>query len=147
VRDRDSDKIELLDAGADDYLVKPFSPGELLARLRVIFRHRQPTPVSAKFQTGRLMVDLSQRLVLVNNITVKLTTIQYAILRLFVQNAGKVLTHRQILREVWGPSYVDQTHYLRVYIAQLRRKLEDDPTAPDLILTEPGVGYRLAIED
>lgn len=147
VRDRDTDKISLLDAGADDYLVKPFSPGELLARLRVALRHRQPQSESAVFATGGLTVDLAHRLVTINHEAVKLTTTEYAILRLFVQHAGKVLTHRQILREVWGPAYVDQSHYLRVYIAQLRRKLENDPAAPELILTEPGVGYRLAVED
>ena len=146
VRDRDIDKISLLDAGADDYLVKPFSPGELLARLRVALRHRQPAPETVVFQTGGLVVDLAHRQVTVNHEPVKLTTTEYAILRLFVQHAGKVLTHRQMLREVWGPAYVDQSHYLRVYIAQLRRKLETDPAAPELILTEPGVGYRLAVE-
>lgn len=147
VRDRDTDKISLLDAGADDYLVKPFSPGELLARMRLALRHRQPQPDQVVFETGALTVDLSHRMVMLNHETVKLTVTEYAILRLLVQHAGKTLTHRQILQEVWGKAYIDQSHYLRVYIAQLRRKLEHDPAAPELILTEPGVGYRLAVED
>ena len=143
VRDRDEDKIALLDAGADDYLTKPFSIGELLARLRVAQRHAQPLTDSAVFQTGALKVDLSRRLVTLNDEPVKLTATEYALLRLFIQHAGKVLTHTQILREVWGPQYVEETHYLRVYIAHLRRKLEADPANPRLLITEPGVGYRL----
>ena len=143
VRDRDEDKIALLDAGADDYLTKPFSIGELLARLRVAQRHAQPLTDSAVFQTGALKVDLSRHLVTLNDEPVKLTATEYALLRLFIQHAGKVLTHTQILREVWGPQYVEETHYLRVYIAHLRRKLEADPANPRLLITEPGVGYRL----
>lgn len=142
VRDADADKIAALDAGADDYLTKPFSVGELLARLRVAQRHAQPAPEAAIFQAGSLKVDLVRRSVTVNDEAIKLTATEYAFLRLLVQNAGKVLTHRQILREVWGPPYVDETHYLRVYAAQLRRKIEDDPAQPKLLLTEPGVGYR-----
>ncbi len=142
VRDADTDKIAALDAGADDYLTKPFSVGELLARLRVAQRHSQPAPESAIFQAGSLKVDLVRRVVTVHDEPIKLTATEYAFLRLLVQNAGKVLTHRQILREVWGPQYVEETHYLRVYAAQLRRKIEDDPARPELLLTEPGVGYR-----
>ena len=147
VRDRDEDKIALLDAGADDYLTKPFSLGELLARLRAAQRHSQPLPETAVFRSGTLAVDLARRAVTVEGEVVKLTTTEYALLRLFVQNAGKVLTHTQLLREVWGPSYVEETHYLRVYLAHLRRKLEADPANPRLLITEPGVGYRLVVEE
>jgi two-component system KDP operon response regulator KdpE len=145
VRDADSDKIAALDAGADDYLTKPFSVGELLARVRVAQRHTQPVTDASVFQAGAVQVDLARRIVTVNDEAVRLTATEYAFLRLMIQNAGKVLTHRQILREVWGPQYVDETHYLRVYAAQLRRKLEEDPAHPQLLLTEPGVGYRLAL--
>ncbi len=146
VRNADSDKIAALDSGADDYLTKPFSVGELLARLRAALRHSQPTPESAVFQIGNLQIDLARRLVTVAERPVKLTPTEYALLRMFVQNAGRVLTHRQLLREVWGQEYINETHYLRVYIAQLRQKLEADPTRPALIATEPGVGYRLLTE-
>ncbi|MFN8595713.1 MAG: response regulator [Anaerolineae bacterium] len=147
VRDADSDKIAMLDAGADDYLTKPFSVGELLARVRVALRHIQPVTDASIFQAGALKVDLARRVVTVNDEAVRLTATEYAFLRLMIQNAGKVLTHRQILREVWGPQYIDETHYLRVYAAQLRRKLEMDPAHPQLLLTEPGVGYRFAPGD
>ena len=146
VRDADTDKIALLDAGADDYLTKPFSMGELLARLRVAQRHVQPSPETATFRTGSLEVDLARRLVTVSGKQVKLTATEYALLRLLVQHAGRVLTHRQILREVWGPQYEEETAYLRVYVAQLRHKLETDPANPALLITEPGVGYRLMVD-
>ncbi len=145
VRDADKDKIALLDAGADDYLTKPFSMGELLARLRVAQRHTSPVPETA-FRSGPLEVDLARRLVTVRGQSVKLTATEYALLRLLVQHAGKVLTHRQILREVWGPQYEEETQYLRVYMAQLRHKLEADPANPTLLVTEPGVGYRLMVD-
>lgn len=147
VRDADSDKVAALDAGADDYLTKPFSVAELTARLRVAIRHIAPEPEVTRFRSGDLQIDLARRLVMVRGQPVKLTPTEYALLRLLVQHAGRVLTHRQILRAVWGPEYVDETHYLRVYFAQLRQKLEADPARPELILTEPGVGYRLAVED
>ena len=143
VQDRDAEKAAALDAGADDYVTKPFGTGELLARVRVAMRHGQPPSDSAVFQTGRLQVDLAARVVKVEGREVRLTATEYALLRLFVQHAGKVLTHQQILREVWGPNYVDQTQYLRVYLAHLREKLETEPSKPLLFLTEPGVGYRL----
>lgn len=143
VRDREEDKIAALDNGADDYVTKPFGTGELLARLRVAQRHTLPASESPLFRSGDLEVDLTARVVKVRGRDVKLTATEYSLLRLFIQHAGKVLTHRQILKEVWGPGYLEQTHYLRVYIAHLREKLEADPAKPQLIATEPGVGYRL----
>ena len=143
VRDRDEDKIAALDNGADDYVTKPFSTGELLARLRVAQRHVQPTPDTAIFLSGDLQVDLTARVVTVKGRDVKLTATEYALVRMFVRHAGKVLTHRQILREVWGPNSEEQTHYLRVYLGHLREKLEANPAQPEHFITEPGVGYRL----
>jgi two-component system KDP operon response regulator KdpE len=143
VRDREQDKIAALDNGADDYVTKPFNSGELLARLRVAMRHAQPASDVAVFRSGHLEVDLTARVVTIKGKEVKLTATEYGLLRLFVQHAGKVLTHRQILREVWGPTYVEQTHYLRVYMAHLREKLESNPAQPTMFVTESGVGYRL----
>jgi two-component system KDP operon response regulator KdpE len=147
VRDREEDKIAALDNGADDYVTKPFSTGELLARLRVALRHAQPAPEVTVFRTGQLEVDLTARVVNLKGKEVSLTATEYSLLRLFIQHAGKVLTHRQILREVWGPNAVGQTHYLRVYLARLREKLEVDPADPRLFVTEAGVGYRLVEQD
>ena len=146
VRDREEDKVAALDNGADDYVTKPFSTGELLARLRVAQRHAQPGPQASHFCTGQVEVDLAARAVTRNGKEVRLTATEYSLLRLFIQHAGKVLTHRHLLREVWGPNAVEQTHYLRVYIAHLRDKLETEPSTPRLIITEPGVGYRLVEE-
>jgi len=143
VRDAEDEKVAALDSGADDYVTKPFSTVELLARLRVALRHAQPQPENAVFRSGDLEVDLSSRRVTVRGKEVKLTPTEYSFLRLLVRNAGRVVTQRQILTEVWGPNAVEQTHYLRVYAAHLREKLEADPARPELILTEPGVGYRL----
>ena len=144
VQDAEADKIAALDAGADDYVTKPFNTGELLARLRAARRHadkaRADEPV---FQSGDLVVDLGARCVTRRGQPVKLTATEYALLRLFIQHAGKVLTHRQILRAVWGPTHEEHTHYLRVYLAHLREKLEKNPANPALLLTESGVGYRL----
>jgi len=143
VRDRDNDKVAALDAGADDYITKPFSTTELLARLRVMRRHSHGPPSQEVFRSGNLEVYLIARVVKVNGEEVRLTATEYALLRFFVQHAGKVLTHQQLLREVWGPNQIEQTHYLRVYIAHLRDKLEADAAHPELIITEPAVGYRL----
>jgi two-component system KDP operon response regulator KdpE len=143
VRDREENKVAALDAGADDYVTKPFNSAELLARLRAALRHVQPQGVDAIFRAGELEVDLSKRTVRKSGDEVKLTPIEYALLRLLVTHAGKVLTHRQLLTEVWGAKAVEQTHYLRVHIAHLREKIEANPTRPELIITESGVGYRL----
>jgi len=143
VRDREADKVAALDAGADDYLSKPFGVGELLARIRAALRrslHQTPEPV---FTSGDLVVDLTLRRVTVNGDEVQLTPTEYDILRLLVFHAGKVLTHGQILKQVWGIAYLEQPHVLRVNISNLRRKLEPDPSRPRYIITEPGVGYRL----
>lgn len=146
VQDAEADKIAALDKGADDYVTKPFNTGELLARLRAARRHadksRGEEPV---FQAGELVVDLVARRVTRKGQPVKLTATEYALLRLFIQHAGKVLTHRHILREVWGPTHENDTHYLRVYLAHLREKLEKNPSAPALLVTESGVGYRLMV--
>lgn len=143
VRDRESDKIAALDAGANDYVTKPFSPGELLARLRAAMRQVQPQGADAIFRNGDLEVDLAARVVRLKGKEVKLTATEYSLLRLFVTHVGKVLTHRQILREVWGANYETQSHYLRVYMAHLREKLEAKPAEPEMFITDSGVGYRL----
>ena len=145
VRDREDDKIAALDAGADDFVTKPFSSGELLARLRTTLRRSQPQSAEAIFRSGNFEVDLAARIVRKNGVEVKLTPTEYSLLRLLVVHAGKVITHRQLLTEVWGPNAIGQTHYLRVHIAHLREKLEDDAAQPRFIITEPAVGYR-AIE-
>jgi two-component system KDP operon response regulator KdpE len=140
------DKIRALDAGADDYLTKPFGIGELLARIRVALRHAATPPgelADPVFTQGALTVDLARRQVFVGGSEVHLTPTEYRLLTLLVRHAGKVITQRQALKEVWGPNYASQTHYLRVYMAQLRHKLERDPARPRLLLTEPGIGYRL----
>ena len=147
-RSAEQSKIEALDAGADDYLTKPFGLGELLARTRVALRHWSRVPEqnpSGVFTTGQLQVDLLNRLVRVGDQEIHLTPIQYRLLAVLVQHAGKVLTHRQILNEVWGPSHTESSHYLRIYMSQLRQKLEHDPTQPEFLLTESGVGYRLKV--
>jgi two-component system KDP operon response regulator KdpE len=145
-RSAEQHKIEALDAGADDYLTKPFGLGELLARMRVALRHSALNPQSGEsdlFNIGGLSVDLQKRLVSVDGNPVHLTPTQYRLLSVLVKHAGRVLTHRQILSAVWGPSYLDNAHYLRIYMSQLRQKLEADPTRPQYLLTESGVGYRL----
>ncbi len=146
VREHETDKIAALDAGADDYLTKPFGVGELLARLRVALRHATPREDSPVFTTGGLVVDLARRVVTVNGREVQLTPTEYDLLKLLVTHGGKVLTHHQLLRQVWGMGYEEETHLLRVNISNLRRKIEADPARPAYLLTEPGVGYRLRTE-
>lgn len=145
-RGREDDKVKALDAGADDYLTKPFQVNELLARMRVALRHAAQAGTespSAVIDVGPLHIDQLRREVLVGGREVRLTPTEYRLLVLLAKNAGRVLTHRQILKEVWGPPYAGQTHYLRVYMTQLRRKVEADPARPRLLATEPGVGYRM----
>jgi two-component system KDP operon response regulator KdpE len=142
VRDSEDDKVAALDGGADDYVTKPFNSGELLARLRTTLRHSRQPSAEAVFRAGTIEIDLSARIVRKHGQEVKLTRTEYSLLRLLVVNAGKVLTHRQMLTEGWGPNAVGQTNYLRVHIAHLRDKLEDNAAQPKFILTEPAVGYR-----
>jgi two-component system, OmpR family, KDP operon response regulator KdpE len=148
-RDMDRDKIAALDLGADDYLTKPFSAGELLARLRVALRHAASRSAAAGdnriFESGDLRVDFAARRVLRAGQAVRLTPLEYTLLVTLVRHAGKVLTHRQILKEVWGPGSMEQAHYVRVYMAQLRRKLEPEPARPQYLVTEVGVGYRFRV--
>jgi len=147
-RGQEKDKVAALDAGADDYLTKPFSTGELLARIRVALRHaaRAGEQESPTFVLDELRVDLSARRVEVRGTEVRLTPLEYKLLTALVRHAGKVLTHRFLLMEVWGPQQAGETHYLRVFMANLRRKIEADPAAPRYLLTEQGVGYRMAAE-
>ncbi|MBK5290313.1 MAG: response regulator [Acidobacteriia bacterium] len=145
-RGREKDKIEALDLGADDFVSKPFAVGELLARIRAALRRAATITGEASgtvFRTGNIEVDLGKRLVLVAGTAVHLTPIEFRLLQALIRHAGKVITQRQLLIEVWGPQHSGQSQYLRVYMAQLRRKLEADPTRPRFLLTEPGVGYRL----
>jgi two-component system KDP operon response regulator KdpE len=148
-RTREQDKVAALDAGADDYLTKPFGVGELMARLRVALRHgvaRAGGAAEPAFAVGELKVDLASRRVSVGGREMKLTPIEYRLLAALVRHAGMVVTQRQLLREVWGPAYVEHAHTLRVHMAALRRKLEADPAQPRYLLTEIGVGYRLAAD-
>lgn len=148
-REQERDKVAALDIGADDYLTKPFGTSELLARIRVAQRHalrQMQESEEPYFRVGGLHVDLAHRQVLVDDREVHLTPLEYRLLTTLVRFAGRVMTHRQLLREVWGPSYTNENHYLRVYMGQLRHKLEADPTRPRYLITEPGVGYRLKTE-
>ncbi len=148
-RNQERDKVNALDAGADDYLTKPFGTAELLARMRVALRHAIQAAQGSDdpvFTSGDLRVDLAHRQVFVGTQEVRLTPIEYKLLLVLVQHAGKVVTRKQLLHDVWGPSYEDEMHYLRVYMGQLRHKLETDPTRPRHLITEPGVGYRLKVE-
>ena len=144
-RDQEADKVAALDAGADDYLTKPFGTGELLARLRVALRHaaRLREDGDSVFESEGLRVDLGARRVARGGQEIHLTALEYKLLSVLVRHAGRVVTHRQLLKEVWGPSAVNETQYLRVYMAQLRHKIEKDPARPALLRTETGVGYRL----
>ncbi|HEY3308334.1 MAG TPA: response regulator [Desulfuromonadaceae bacterium] len=143
VREREDDKVAALDVGADDYLTKPFGVGELLARIRAALRRSLQEIPEPLFVSNQLQVDLSNRRVTVNGVDISLTPTEYDILRLLVTHAGKVLTHNQILKQVWGIGYLEQPHVLRVNISNLRRKLENNPSRPAHLITEPGVGYRL----
>jgi two-component system KDP operon response regulator KdpE len=142
VRERENDKIDALDAGADDYLTKPFSMGELLARIRVAIKHFAKSEDEPVLIFPDLTIDLARRIVLLLGQEVKLTPTEYEILKYLALHSGRVITHGQLLRAVWGPNYQGETHYLRVYIGQLRRKIEKNPTQPRYIMTEAGVGYR-----
>src|SRR4051812_26248615 len=148
-RGKEQDKVVALDAGADDYLTKPFGVGELLARVRVVLRHlavahrETGEPV---FEVGALRVDLARREVTTSDKAVHLTPNEFKLLSVLIKNAGRVMTHRQLLREVWGPGSAEESHYLRVYANQLRQKIEPDPSRPRYLLTETGVGYRLSAE-
>jgi len=144
-RSDEQDKVKALDAGADDYLVKPFGTAELLARVRVALRHRSSEQEEPLFMLGDIKVDFTHRRVWRGEEEVHLTPLEYRLLTVLIRNAGKVLTHRQLLLDVWGPSYVEHNHYLRIYMAQLRQKLEADQARPKYFLTETGVGYRLCL--
>jgi two-component system KDP operon response regulator KdpE len=147
VQDQEKDKIAALDAGADDYLTKPFAVGELMARMRVAIRHANKPANEPIFESGNLIVDLANRVVAINAQEISLTPTEYELLRILVLNAGKVLTHHQIIHALWGEAYRSETHLLRVNISNLRRKIESDPSRPGHIVTESGVGYRLMIAD
>ena len=143
VRNSEEDIIKALDTGANDYLTKPFRTGELLARIRTALRLTQDkTGTGSVLSFGSLIIDLGGHTVRANNNLLKLTSTEFSLLALMARNSGKVLTHQYLLKEVWGHNYSDQTQYLRVFVAQLRKKIEDDPTHPSLIITEPGIGYR-----
>ena len=146
VREQESDKIAALDAGADDYLTKPFGAGELMARIRVALRRTTQPESQVVFTSDDLTVDLTSRKVSVDGNEISLTPTEYDILKALVQHAGKVLTHRQLLRTVWGIAYEDENHMLRVNVSNLRRKVEKDPARPQHVITEPGVGYRLMVD-
>ncbi|MBN1396520.1 MAG: response regulator [Bacteroidetes bacterium] len=147
VRSSEGDIISCLDAGADDYLIKPFRTGELLARVRTALRHRPKIHEKEIFTTNNLTVDLNLRIVKKGKDVLKLTSIEYSLLTLFVRNAGRVLTHKYILEQVWGPTFAEEAQYTRVYVGQLRKKIEDDPAKPKILITESGIGYRLNLEE
>jgi two-component system, OmpR family, KDP operon response regulator KdpE len=148
-REQEQDKVKALDAGADDYLTKPFSAGELLARIRVALRHavrQQSDQAEPIFILDDMRVDLAKRQVFIADNEVHLTPIEYRLLTVLIRHAGRVITHSQLLKEVWGPAHVNEVQYLRVYMTQLRHKLEKDPARPQFLMNEPGVGYRLKYE-
>ena len=148
-REQEDDKIRALDSGADDYLTKPFGAGELLARIRVALRHvavQHAGTEESVFVLDNLKVDFANRQVFINDAEIHLTPIEYRLLSILIKHAGKVITHSQLLREVWGAAYADQNHYLRIYMGQLRHKLESDPARPRFFINEPGIGYRLRID-
>lgn len=146
-RSDEVDKVAALDAGADDYLTKPFGMAELLARVRVLLRRNAPESANPELSFGSIRIDFSRRLVWRNDVAVRLTPLEYRLLAVLVANTGKVLTQRQLLREVWGPGFSENGHYLRIYVGRLRQKLEEDATRPRHLLTETGVGYRFEIRE
>lgn len=145
VRESEQDKIELLDNGADDYITKPFNMGELLARIRAILRRTKEEQEEPVFKYNNIVIDFSKRIVTVNGESIKFTPLEYELLKLFVKNPGKVLTQRQIMKEIWGPGMESETSYLRVYVANIRKKIENDHSRPKILVTEPGVGYRFVV--
>lgn len=145
VRNSEKDIITALDSGADDYITKPFNTGVLLARIRTSIRHSQPEQMLENFTNGNMSVNFSTRIVKKKNSVVKLTSTEFSLLSLFIRNSEKVLTHNYILKEIWGKQFSEDTQYLRVYVAQLRKKLEDNPSRPKMFVTESGVGYRMII--
>src|SRR5262245_48429287 len=145
-REQEQSKVAALDSGADDYVTKPFGVNELLARMRAALRHTPGEPTESVFTLGDLKVDLGRRQVFVSAKEIHLTPIEYKLLTTLIRYAGRVMTHRQLLKEVWGPLHVEEGHYLRVYMRQLRNKLEDNPAHPRYLVTELGVGYRLRAE-
>jgi two-component system KDP operon response regulator KdpE len=145
VRDSEKEKVKLLDAGADDYLTKPFSVPELLARVRVAMRHQQTEDNAPLFRNGFLTIDYVDRAVSCDGRPIKLTVTEFNLLALLARHVGRLVTQRQLLKDIWGPGAVEHSHYLRVYVGQLRKKLEPDASRPILLLTEPGIGYRMAI--
>lgn len=147
VRDAEREKVRLLDSGADDYLTKPFSMPELLARVRVALRRNLPSESSPIFENGFLRIDFAEHIVECNGRPVKLTSLEFNLLALLARHVGKLVTQRQLLKDIWGPGAIMQSQYLRVYVGQLRKKLEPNPSRPILLLTEPGIGYRMAILD
>jgi len=147
VREGEEDKIAALDAGADDYLTKPFSVGELMARLRVALRRATNPEMEPIYQADQLSVDLTRRMVTLDGKVISLTPTEYDVLRVLIQNAGKVLTHQQLIHLVWGSNYEADSHLLRVNISNLRRKIEADPSRPHYVMTEPGIGYRLTARE
>ena len=145
VRNSEDDIIACLNAGADDYLIKPFRAGELMARIQTAIRHRPSLQQETIFTSGNLFVDVTARIVKKSGEIIKLTPTEYNLLSLFVRNVGRVLTHRYILEQVWGPTFAEESEYTRMYVGQLRKKIEDDPSHPKLLLTESGIGYRLVV--
>jgi len=146
VRSSEEDIVKALDSGANDYLTKPFRTGELLARIRTALRQTLNTTTVQKLEFDNLAIDLTTRIVTVDNQQVKLTATEYSLLTLLAKNDGKVLTHQYILRSIWGPGYTEQSQYLRVFVGQLRKKIEPNPNNPKFILTESGIGYRFCIK-